>query len=90
MTHMSPERLKGEGYYSDTDIWSLGLILLECALGKFPFPLNNELNEIGFWEILTSIENQEPLELPEDEFSDEFRDFIKITLNKKPGKLFDI
>jgi hypothetical protein len=35
---------------------------------------------------LTSIESQEPLELPEDEFSDEFRDFIKITLNKKPGK----
>jgi serine/threonine protein kinase len=29
MTHMSPERLKGESYYSDTDTWSLGLVLLE-------------------------------------------------------------
>jgi mitogen-activated protein kinase kinase 1 len=68
MTHMSPERLKGEGYYADTDMWSLGLVLLEWALGKFPFPLNTELNEIGFWEILTSIENWDPIELPSDEF----------------------
>ena len=40
MTHMSPERLKGEAYYSDTDIWSLGLVIIECAQKKFPFPLN--------------------------------------------------
>ena len=85
MTHMSPERLKGEGYYADTDIWSLGLVLLECALGKFPFRLNTDLEQIGFWEILTSIEKNEPMELPEDLFSDEFRDFISICLNKKPG-----
>jgi len=37
MTHMSPERLWGEAYYADTDIWSLGLIILECAIGKYPF-----------------------------------------------------
>ena len=82
---MSPERLKGEGYYADTDIWSLGLVLLECALGKFPFKLNNELDQIGFWEILSSIEKSGPMELPEDQFSEDFRDFIAITLNKKPG-----
>lgn len=86
MTHMSPERLKGEGYYADTDIWSLGLVLLECALGKFPFPLEADLNDMGFWKILSLIENDEPCELPADEFSEEFRDFIKLTLNKKPGK----
>lgn len=40
MTHMSPERLKGEAYYKDTDIWSLGLVILECALNRFPFPIN--------------------------------------------------
>lgn len=33
VTHMSPERLRGESYYPDTDIWSLGLVVLECALG---------------------------------------------------------
>ena len=88
MTHMSPERLKGEGYYADTDIWSLGLVLLECALGKFPFPLESDLNDMGFWKILNLIENEEPCELSSDEFSDDFRDFIKLTLNKKPGKIY--
>jgi serine/threonine protein kinase len=43
------------------------------------------LNEIGFWEVLTSIENCDPLELPSDQFSEEFRDFVKVTLNKKPS-----
>lgn len=51
MTHMSPERLRGEPYYADTDIWSLGLVILECALGKFPFSLASDSNQIGFWEI---------------------------------------
>ncbi|CAI2365688.1 unnamed protein product [Moneuplotes crassus] len=85
MTHMSPERLRGEAYYADTDIWSLGLILLECALGKFPFKIDDEINnEAGFWKILSCIENSEPCELP-DGFSEEFRDFIKICLEKTPG-----
>lgn len=56
MTHMSPERLKGDPYHSNTDIWSLGLVMVESALGKYPFPLNPELEEIGFWEIMTTIE----------------------------------
>ncbi len=57
MTHMSPERLWGEPYYADTDIWSLGLIILECALGHFPFWLtSSESNQIGFWEIQSAIE----------------------------------
>ena len=56
MTHMSPERLRGEAYYADTDIWSLGLIILECAIGKYPFHLATTNNQIGFWEIQTAIE----------------------------------
>jgi serine/threonine protein kinase len=45
---MSPERLKGDMYRSDTDIWSLGIVLVECAFGKYPY---NE-NYTGFWEML--------------------------------------
>ena len=40
--YMSPERLKGESYFSDTDIWSLGLVLVECALGRFPYPYEGD------------------------------------------------
>jgi serine/threonine protein kinase len=38
VTYMSPERIKGESYYSDTDIWSLGLLMVECVTGRFPYP----------------------------------------------------
>lgn len=34
---MSPERLRGKSYGSPSDIWSFGLVLLECTLGESPF-----------------------------------------------------
>ena len=33
VTYMSPERISGEAYAFDSDVWSLGLALLECATG---------------------------------------------------------
>ena len=38
VTYMSPERIRGEKYSFDSDIWSLGLTLVECAIGRFPYP----------------------------------------------------
>ena len=37
MTYMSPERLKGGSYSYASDIWSVGLVLAEGALGRFPY-----------------------------------------------------
>ena len=34
---MSPERINGEAYSFPADIWALGLTLLECATGKYPY-----------------------------------------------------
>jgi len=47
---MSPERLKGEPYSNNTDIWSLGLMLLECKIGRNPLSKNNENQPI--WDVL--------------------------------------
>ena len=38
MTYMSPERIRGERYSFDSDIWSLGLTVVEAASGRFPYP----------------------------------------------------
>eukprot|EP00965_Chrysotila_dentata_P210591 6185983-Pleurochrysis_carterae.AAC.4 len=35
--YMAPERIAGEEYSYESDVWSLGLSLLECALGRYPF-----------------------------------------------------
>jgi serine/threonine protein kinase len=33
MNYMSPERMEGEKYNFEGDIWSLGIILIELATG---------------------------------------------------------
>lgn len=37
VTYMSPERITGKAYSFSTDIWALGLTLLEAACGHFPY-----------------------------------------------------
>lgn len=34
MVYMSPERIQGQQYSFDSDVWSLGLVLCECLLGR--------------------------------------------------------
>jgi serine/threonine protein kinase len=35
--YMAPERIERQSYGFASDIWSLGLVVLECATGKYPF-----------------------------------------------------
>jgi serine/threonine protein kinase len=35
--YMSPERLRARPYGSSSDLWSLGLVLLECEIGESPW-----------------------------------------------------
>lgn len=37
-SYMSPERLQGAHYTIRSDIWSMGLSLVELALGRYPIP----------------------------------------------------
>jgi serine/threonine protein kinase len=36
-TYMAPERIQGSPYTVKSDVWSVGLSLMELAIGKFPF-----------------------------------------------------
>ncbi|KAK8973103.1 hypothetical protein V6N11_049452 [Hibiscus sabdariffa] len=85
--YMSPERIVGDSYGIDADIWSLGLVLLECATGKFPYsPPENSKEWTNFYELMECIvEGPEPY-APSDQFSSEFCSFISACLQKDPKK----
>ncbi len=62
----------GDPYSFSSDLWSLGLILIELATGEYPYPKTKK-----FIEMLQSIRNSPEPNLPDDgTYSPEFRDFI--------------
>jgi len=82
VTYMSPERLVGEPYAFSSDLWSVGLILIELATGEYPYPKTKK-----FIEILQSIRNLPEPNLPDNGlYSNSFRDFITRCLQKDPSK----
>eukprot|EP01097_Dermamoeba_algensis_P005442 TRINITY_DN3460_c0_g2_i2.p1 TRINITY_DN3460_c0_g2~~TRINITY_DN3460_c0_g2_i2.p1 ORF type:complete len:320 (-),score=50.87 TRINITY_DN3460_c0_g2_i2:298-1257(-) len=84
VTYMSPERINGEDYNSSSDIWSLGLTILECAFGYYPYSPPGKKAQLLFFELLEHIV-QQPVPLPSTEkFSKEFVSFISKCLQKSP------
>ncbi|KAK8454790.1 hypothetical protein SEVIR_4G034500v4 [Setaria viridis] len=69
--YMAPERINAKKHGYMSDIWSLGLVILECATGNFPFPPCD-----SFYELLEAVVNQPPPSAPSDQFSPEFCSFI--------------
>jgi len=87
VTYMSPERISGRSYSYDSDIWSLGLTLVECALGRYPYPNNNSTGtgeQMGFWELLDFIVKAPAPSLPPDRCSPELCAFVAACLQKEP------
>ncbi|RKF55906.1 Protein kinase wis1 [Golovinomyces cichoracearum] len=90
-SYMAPERIAGGGmaqsgtnggtYSVQSDVWSLGLTIIECALGKYPYPPETYNN---IFSQLSAIVEGEPPGLPKDLFSPQIRDFVRGCLNKKP------
>ena len=46
LVYMSPERLQGKNYTYGSDIWGLGISILECILGRYPFENPQSLIDI--------------------------------------------
>jgi serine/threonine protein kinase len=75
---MSPERIRNRPYSFMSDIWSLGLVLMECATGKYPFDAHSNCIEVA-----QTILDADIPELPRS-FSPQFREFVKQCLHKDP------
>ncbi|KAH9763174.1 mitogen-activated protein kinase kinase 2 [Citrus sinensis] len=83
--YMSPERISGGKYGYKSDIWSLGLVLLECATGQFPYsPPEQQDGWTSFYELMEAIVDQPPPSAPSDQFSPEFCSFISACVQKEP------
>jgi serine/threonine protein kinase len=79
VTYMSPERINGAPYSFPADIWALGLTLLECATGRYPYDASG-----GAIELMLQL-MQEACPVPKDgTVSPAFRDFVETCMAKDP------
>eukprot|EP00892_Ulva_mutabilis_P011098 jgi/Ulvmu1/8360/UM042_0066.1 len=80
-TYMSPERINSRPYGFASDIWSLGVCVVECATGHFPYDRSS-----GYIPLMIAIDRDEPPLPPEGKFSPELRDFCAACLQKDPAR----
>lgn len=93
-TYMSPERIQGAAYSVKSDVWSLGITLLELAIGYFPWDGNGDeggnrtsSHPMGILDMLQRIVLEPPPQLPAGgNFTDHFRVFIKKCLMTKDNR----
>ncbi|KAJ9106844.1 MAP kinase kinase Wis1 [Naganishia cerealis] len=77
-SYMAPERIKGESqnnlgtYTVSSDVWSVGLSIIELAMGCYPYPPETYSNVFAQ---LQAIVHGPPPRLPE-EYSDVAQDFV--------------
>ncbi len=86
---MAPERIDADSYTLNSDIWSLGIIVMECLLGYYPYIIyNNNALPNSVWIVHELIENNPIPSLSSELYSEELIDFIKQCLikdiNKRP------
>ncbi|KAI5847769.1 kinase-like domain-containing protein [Morchella snyderi] len=90
--YMAPERIQGHSYTITSDVWSLGVTLLEVAQHRFPF--GNEADSggrAGLIDLLTYIVRQPIPELKDEphlgiKWSDNFKYFIRCCLEKDTAR----
>lgn len=100
--YMAPERLTGNPYTVQSDIWSVGLTLVELALGVYPIPQHDpmkmyhgerspETSRMSVFELYQYITEELPPTIPGPPiFSADFKEFVDRCLKIHPGDRFDL
>lgn len=97
--YMAPERLHGQQYTVHSDIWSLGLTLVELALGVYPIPQHDPKRmyegerpnqEMAIFELMEYVLKEPSPTVPIEYFSADFKNLVDRCLVKSPEQRFDL
>ena len=102
-TYMAPERIQGSPYTIKSDVWSVGLTVMELAIGRFPFDSSESAagdrvsaGPMGILDLLQAIVHEPAPKLPKSEaFPPILEDFVAKCLLKSnderptPRQLYD-
>ncbi|OZJ02350.1 hypothetical protein BZG36_04378 [Bifiguratus adelaidae] len=83
-SYMSPERIQGAPYTVKSDVWSLGITIMELALGRFPFPADG--TALSIFELLQHIVHEAVPTLPPGKYPEDLEDFLARCLMKDVDK----
>lgn len=100
---MAPERIQGGAYTVKSDVWSVGLTIMELAIGRFPFDATDSAagdrassGPMGILDLLQQIVHEPAPKLPKSEaFPPILDDFVAKCLLKNqaerpsPRELYD-
>ncbi|KAG2201563.1 STE/STE7 protein kinase [Mucor mucedo] len=81
--YMAPERIQGNAYAVQSDIWSLGLTLIEVSQNRPALPPPDQPH-LSIFELLDFIVRQPVPEIQGNHISDECKNFVAICLTKDP------
>ncbi|KAL4792276.1 kinase-like domain-containing protein [Aspergillus venezuelensis] len=90
-TYMAPERIQGGAYTVRSDVWSVGLTVMELAVGRFPFDASDSAagdrasaGPMGILDLLQQIVHEPAPKLPRsDAFPPVLHEFVAKCLLKK-------
>ena len=102
-TYMAPERIQGGAYTIKSDVWSVGLTVMELAIGRFPFDASDSAagdrasaGPMGILDLLQTIVHEPAPKLPKSEaFPPILDEFVAKCLLKRqderptPRELYD-
>jgi serine/threonine protein kinase len=80
-SYMAPERLRGDDYSTASDVWGVGMVAYECALGEHPYQHAQSYYDL----VLALSEGATPPRLSADAFPPPRREFVAAALCAQPA-----